>query len=258
VVRRCLTDLGRDPDAAREVLDFYSLGPDCLWITFARHHLWWTFAEPEVLWLGGDGREHGERIRRAIGGWRSADQKGRPLRMDQLSTKLTQLASYRRTICKVRAQDYLLRRIRGIQEPIIAEANEARDSMLDITARAIASLHWADFETLVDIVFSRSGWFRVSALGGTQKTVDLELDQPTTDERALVQVKSKASQAVLDDYIARFDESGVYDRMFFICHSPTGKLSAGERPNVHVWAGREFAVMVLKLGLHDWVLEKIA
>src|SRR5437016_1527736 len=42
------TNQGRDVRAAtqdaREVLDFYNLGPDCLWITFAQDHLWWTFS----------------------------------------------------------------------------------------------------------------------------------------------------------------------------------------------------------------------
>ncbi|MBP0115736.1 hypothetical protein [Bradyrhizobium vignae] len=39
---------------------------------------------------------------------------------------LTKVASYRRTICAVKAQDYLLRRINGIEEPIVAKASQAR------------------------------------------------------------------------------------------------------------------------------------
>ena len=39
---------------AREIVDFYTLGEDCLWITFARDHLWWTFAEPLVTWIRSD------------------------------------------------------------------------------------------------------------------------------------------------------------------------------------------------------------
>jgi hypothetical protein len=51
-------------------------------------------------------------------------------------------------------------------------------------AEAIQSLHWADFETLVDLAFARSGWHRSSMLGGNMKLVDLVVEQPTTDERA--------------------------------------------------------------------------
>ena len=109
---------GRDPRAAaedaREIVDFYRLGPDCLWVTFANDHLWWTFADQIVTWLGkGDGT-HGERVRKAIGGWKNADVNGTPLRINSLSTKLTKVASYRRTLCAVEAEDYLLRRINGV------------------------------------------------------------------------------------------------------------------------------------------------
>jgi hypothetical protein len=36
---------------AREVAEFYSLGEDAIWITFAKGHLWWARAEPEVIWI---------------------------------------------------------------------------------------------------------------------------------------------------------------------------------------------------------------
>jgi Restriction endonuclease len=260
-MKQHLTNQGRGSQAAaddvRELLDFYSLGADCLWVTFARDHLWWTFANPEVIWVGGDGGHHGERFRKAIGGWRNTDIAGRPIRIDTLSTKLTKVASYRRTICAVEAEEYLLRRINGVIEPIVAEAANARAALLHVTARAIASLHWADFETLVDIVFARSGWHRASAVGGSQKTIDLALEQPTTGERAMVQVKSKANQSVLDRYVQEFDALGTYHRLFFVCHTPSSDLAAPDRRDVHVWADREFAATVLKSGLHDWVIEKV-
>ncbi|MBR0826156.1 hypothetical protein JQ596_11450 [Bradyrhizobium manausense] len=53
-----LIALGRSPQAAardaQEVADFYDLDETCLWITFARDHLWWTLAEPKVTWLKPD------------------------------------------------------------------------------------------------------------------------------------------------------------------------------------------------------------
>ena len=58
-VVRHLADLGRSPakakDGMREIRDFYTLGADYLWITFADGHLWWAFAEPAVVWLGAGG-----------------------------------------------------------------------------------------------------------------------------------------------------------------------------------------------------------
>ena len=80
--------------------------------------------------------------------------------------------------------------------------------MTEVAAKLIAGLHWAEFETLVDLIFARSGWQRVSRVGGTLADVDLILEQPVTGETAFVQVKSKAGQSVLDDYIGRFRRSG--------------------------------------------------
>lgn len=42
---------GKAKDSMREVQDFYTLDPECLWITFADGYLWWGFAAPEVTML---------------------------------------------------------------------------------------------------------------------------------------------------------------------------------------------------------------
>lgn len=51
--RRAYLEAGLLPATAtgylRELRDFYTLACDCLWITFARGHLWWAFAEPEAI-----------------------------------------------------------------------------------------------------------------------------------------------------------------------------------------------------------------
>ena len=139
----------------RELQDFYTLDAGCLWITFARGHLWWCFAEPEVLL--GDGRAgEGTRYRRAIGGWRNTDLTGGALTIEGLSTKLTQLAAYRRTICSVAASDYLLRRINAEEEPAVAATRRAREQLVTAAKELIAGLHWADFELLVDLLFARA------------------------------------------------------------------------------------------------------
>jgi hypothetical protein len=81
--------------------------------------------------------------------------------------------------------------------------------------------------------------------------------QAATGERAFVQVKSRASQAVLDDYLARFEASGL-DRMFFICHSPTTDLIAHDDPRVHIWANRELAAKINAAGLFEWLIERVS
>ncbi|MET0371173.1 MAG: restriction endonuclease, partial [Sphingobium sp.] len=203
----------------REIRDFYTLGTDTLWITFARGFLWWAFAEPEVVYRGDETRAEGSRYRRTIGPWRKTDVQGKPLAMHGLSTLLTQLAGYRRTICGVGASDYLPRRINAEEEPAVAATRAARETLIASMADLIRQLHWAEFELMVDLAFARTGWRRVSVLGGTMKDIDLLLEQPFTGERASVQVKSSADQAVLSGCLAAFEASPLASRFFFICHS---------------------------------------
>jgi hypothetical protein len=243
-------------NAAREVRDFYTLGADGLWITIFDKHLWWTFADPEVKWLGPETAECGVRMRKAIGGWRKVNIAGEPLKADQLSTRLTQLNAYRMTICSVRAADYLVRRINAAEEPVIAKAEQARSLMVAAAQDMITGLHWAEFEIMVDLIFTRGGWQRESTLGGTMADVDLVLRHPLTAEKAFVQVKSRADQKVIDDYVSRYHSSNGYDRMFFICHSPRGKVKMDQGPNIHVWLGAALAETAISAGLFDWLIER--
>jgi hypothetical protein len=110
---------------------------------------------------------------------------------------------------------------------------------------------------LVDLIFAGSGWKRASAVGGSdQADTDLILEQAVTGERAFVQVKSRASQATLQDYVDRFQASVGFDRLFFLCHSPTGAVAAVDQPGVHVWLGDTLAEQAVRAGLFDWLLEK--
>lgn len=261
VARHLIEMDGRDRrsanDATREIREFYTLGPDCLWITFADRHLWWAFAEPEVVWRH-DENDGPPRVRKVIGGWRKTSLDGTPLRLDSLSSRLTQVAGYRKTICQVKAPDYAVRRINGAEEPVTVRARAARAALIAVAGEMIAGLHWADFETLVDLIFARAGWQRVSRVGETLSDVDLILEQPATGETAFVQVKSKAGQAVLDDYADRFRRSEAYDRMFFVCHTPRGALSARDTARLHVWTGDRLADAAVKAGLFDWLIERSA
>jgi hypothetical protein len=243
-------------NALREIRDFYTLDASCLWITIFKKRLWWAFADPAVIWLEGGDPDRGIRVRRAIDGWHNVSINGEALKTDTLSTKLTQLAAYRMTICSVAAADYLLRRINAIAEPVITKALDARRLMIETADEMIRGLHWAEFEIMVDLIFARGGWQRVSVLGGTAADVDLELKHPTTGETAFVQVKSRASQAVLDDYIARYRAAGRYDRMFLVCHSPKGRWKAEESSDIHLWLGATLAERAISAGLYDWLIER--
>jgi hypothetical protein len=54
------------------------------------------------------------------------------------------------------------------------------------------------------------------------------------------------------------DATEQFERFFFICHSPEGKLSPPEdRSDIHVRIG-ELGLTVVRLGLQDWVMERLA
>ncbi len=248
--------VGKARDSLREVQDFYTLGPDCLWITFADGFLWWTFAAQDVSWLEPDNNLTASRSRRTLNGWRNTNIRGEPLRMNDLTTRLTQVANYRGTICAVRAADYLLRKINAQDEPIIVGATSARAAMLSSAKDMIAQLHWADFEIMVDLIFARGGWQRTSVLGGTMADIDLLIEQPTLGETASVQVKSRAGQTILDEHMTYFATSGL-PRTFFVCHSPDGVLSTGGAAGVHLWTGDYLADIAVKSGLFEWLMDRV-
>lgn len=239
-------------NALREFRDFYTADETCLWITFAGGQLWWTFAAGEPAYRLPEG-EPGV-VARRVTGWRDTSLGGEPLGMEHLSSELTKTAGYRRTICQVGDRDALCRIINGEQQPAVARAREAQGALVEAVEALIRRLHQNDFERFADLVLASLGWRRVSQLGGSLADIDLLVEQPATGERAFVQCKSSADQAVLDDYVARF-EDGRCERMFFLCHSPVRTLSATGRKPVHVWAGPALARHAVAAGLTEWLID---
>lgn len=83
------------------------------------------------------------------------------------------------------------------------------------------------------------------------------VEQSVTGETALVQVKSSASQQVLDRYVEIHDQSSVHDRLIFACHSEKTKLFADSRDDVILWDRRGLARAAIKNGLIDWLTERV-
>ena len=140
--------------------------------------------------------------------------------------------------------------------PEVERAQQAEEELQEAILPLLRLLTWQDFELLIDLIFANSGWRRIGMLGKTQKTVDLELVLPTTQERAFVQVKSSATQAVLEEYMEFHSKSAAYDRMFFVYHS--GKLDEEAPENVTIIGPQSLVQMTLDAGLVRWLLEKVS
>jgi hypothetical protein len=191
--------------------------------------------------------------RRVAGGWQARDRLGEPLTTDRLSGNLTKLTGFRGTSCRIDAQQYLVRRINGEKTPEVERALAAVQQMKISALELMRLLHPRDFETLVDLVFSTSGWRRQGPIGRTQRTLDLDLMLPSTGERAFVQVKSHTTSAELAEYVGRLDEP--YDWMFYVYHS--GEATTDDE-RVRVIGPEKLAELVMEAGLVNWLVRKVS
>lgn len=200
------TRAGVASNHARQVYDFYAAGPETIWITFSNNRMWWCQTTHPVEFLGHDKSSfpHGSRLKRTLSGWRDCTASGKVLYMNGISGRLTSVAGYHGAICNIKDFDYLLRLLQDQRLPEVEKVEHNKKALHDSIKSLISKLTWADFELLTDLIFSRSGWQRISNVGGQMKTIDLELVMPITDERAIVQVKSSTTQRQLDEYIDLF------------------------------------------------------
>jgi len=245
-------DAGAATRDVNQIRAYYEADERSIFITIVGGLLNWARPTGPVELL-----DDGTHRRATVDGWRNTSVGGNLLSTDRLSGRLLKVQMFRGTICDVRAAEYLLRRLSDQLSPEIAAAEEAERALIIAIGGLMRLLTWQDFELLVDLVFSASGWRRVSQVGRTQKTVDLELILPSTAERAFVQVKSQATRSALDDYVARLAQAGAYERMFFVWH--TGNLSEDDQPTDVILLGpQKLARMVLDAGLSSWLREKVS
>jgi hypothetical protein len=79
---------------------------------------------------------------------------------------------------------------------------------------------------------------------------------PVTQERIMVQVKSKASMVEVRKVESSAGLLMQYDRVFLVTHTFDGALSAKDLTRVEIIDAQRLATLVLDAGLCDWLLEK--
>jgi hypothetical protein len=122
------------------------------------------------------------------------------------------------------------------------------------TLNLIRLLEPRDFELLVDLVFSTSGWRRVGVVGGTQETLDMDLVLPSTGDHAFVQVKSDTSSAELAEHIEQIDDD--HQPMFYVWHS--GDVKPPEDKRVKLVGPDDLPRLVMDAGLVSWLIDKVS
>jgi len=244
-------------NALRDLLDTPS---QHIWVTFEDGCMWWCTVhkgitvnpagqttEKGYFWLNCDRR------------WSKTSFKGKPLAISNLPGTVTATAGFRATVCRPRGWESILRLIKDEPDPDATKAKEARRDYELAVNKIVKRLSPQDFEHLIDLILARTGWDRISRVGKTQEGIDVEAENPTAGEIAFVQVKSSATQEVLNDYVKRFTQRrDHYARMIFAVHSPSSKLTPPADLPVQLWTGERVAELVVRLGLGKWVEDKLA
>ena len=95
-----------------------------------------------------------------VDGWHNQSVKGLPLTSDRISGHLLKVQMFQGTICQVKPLPYLLRKLNDELSPEARRPRKRDHTLMDAIVRLMRLLTWQDFELLVDLVFSRSGWRR--------------------------------------------------------------------------------------------------
>jgi len=239
---------------ANQIRSFYEAGEDVLWITFYAAKLWWCFSLPRVTVLSDESK-----TRPVIGRWMSCDVEGKALDIARLSGRLVMLQRYQGTICSVGRErlEYLANKINAVEDPHVAAARSARLSLQERLEKIVCNLHWRDFELLADLIFEQAGWKRTGELGGTQKTLDVMLSSPITNERFGVQVKAQADLAAFGEFRKQVEPMEGFARFYFVVHSPSPDLQqARSDDKVRLLGPQQVAELSVRYGLVDWIIDK--
>ena len=227
--------------------------PDDIWITFYSSHLWWCRIDS-----GKFKKDKTSKFRLLSENWSCKDSASNPIIISNISGKLSKIQGFRGTICDVKETECLKRLLSNQPSNEFVQIEDKKINLTREVSESIRLLHWSDFETLIDILFTRAGWQRISSVGKTQKFIDMEYREPVTEKLYQVQVKSSSGLREYLDYASKFSKEG-FEKLYYVVHSPDKKLSASsqDHPGVELLMADRIAEMVIDLGALGWLMEKI-
>lgn len=226
---------------------------DDLWITFFQDMMWWCRLGAREIY-----QDNKSKYRLVDGKWWNQDIQGHIFEIHSIPGVLSKTQAFRGTVCRVRQLDTLRRLVNAEPSPVFSGIAECETALVRSVEKGIKNLHWKDFETFVDLVFRGSGWRRLSMLGGTMKSIDLELEDPITEGKYQVQIKSQATLKEFQGYANKFDRQH-HRKLYFVVHSPDKNLSAFQEfpPDVELILPGRLSEMVVRLGMVGWLKDHI-
>ncbi|MBF0168282.1 MAG: hypothetical protein HQL45_11695 [Alphaproteobacteria bacterium] len=231
-----------------------------IWVTFEEGCMWWCTVHDQVTMNPlGEEIERGYFWLTCATPWAKQSPGGRVFDQASLPGIVSAVAGFKGTVCTPGGSNEILRLLRDQKDMNASQSAEARAVYEAAVGRMIEKLTWQDFEQLIDLILARTSWTRISQLGGTQEGVDIEVENFAVGEIAFVQIKGVSSQAVFNDYVARFSQRrDRYARMIFAVHTTQGNITPPNDLPVQIWERDTLAQLAVRLGLGQWIESKLA
>ena len=211
--------------------------------------MWWCVLGSKEIF-----QDNKSKYRLVDGQWSNKDIQGNVLSINDIPGTLTKIQRFQGTVCRVRESDTLRRLLNVEPSPEYRDISTCEADLIKSVEKGLKKLHWKDFEILVDLMFRESGWRRISMLGGPMKFRDLELEDPITEDKYQVQIKSHATLGEFQGYAKEFDRQH-HRKLYFVVHSPDKNLFTIKKipQDVELILPRRLSEMVVRLGLVDWL-----
>lgn len=235
--------------------NIYDADSNTVFITFYGGKLYWCKSKTTVKRVLEDDIS---KYRPVDGQWQCRDIKGEILDLSKVPGTISKVQRFSGTCCQVHEFDILFRLINGLHSEEYKAIEKARKQLTNDVKRGITLLHPKEFELLVELIFRQSGWRRVSVLGESLKDIDLELEDPITLDRYMVQIKSESNVKEFKEYAVRYNEQykDKFRYFYYVVHTTKEKLRSDDE-RIKIVLPDELAKMVISSGLVDWLLNKI-
>lgn len=246
---------GKAKDYTNQIRKFYTADKNILWVTFFNRKLYYAFSYPEITEVSFEG----ERERKTISPWSCLDIKGQVLSLERLSSKLTKTQGYQGTICEIKETEYLKNKINAKASEIAEIAKNKKENLIKSLVPLIQQLTWYDFELLVDLIFTNSGWRRIEDRKYGQESIDLDLVLPVNGKRAFVQIKSSSDLKEFLEYKDEFSSMEQYSEFYYFVHTPKDKKLEEFNEleeNEYLFIAENISELLVNMGLVDWLIEK--
>ena len=258
-IKKCDKTLGTASNFTNRLLEVAQDQGNTLWFTIENRKLFYGLSDGKELerfepWV--DNGFNSGSAKKMKYGWCNVTINGDVLDISKISGALTKTQATQGTIANISPgpSKYLISLILGEPLELKIKAENARTHLVSLLAEIIKDFQPSEFEVLVDLIFSNSGWKRDGELGGNIKFVDVTLKLPTTGETAGVQVKTKSDKKQAQKYLDEDFRGMGFDKFFYVYHSGSGVHK--DDVNYHSWCVKTVAEKSIDAGLTQWIIDR--